>query len=111
AMSPDFVVAALTGGIMQGPGAALAPPQRVALAEYLTGKKMAGAAAMAGRGTGEAPAFSLAGSAYNGWGANPENWRFQAAPGIAANELAGLEGKWAFGFPGARAAFWQANGA
>jgi cytochrome c553 len=61
AMSPDFVVAALTGGIMQGPGAALSPPQRVALAEYLTGKKMAGAAAMAGRCTGDPPAFSLAG--------------------------------------------------
>ena len=37
AMSPSFVVNALTSGIMQGPGAALAPAQRVAIAEYLTG--------------------------------------------------------------------------
>ena len=107
AMSPDFVVAALTGGIMQGPGAGLSPPQRVALAEYLTGKKMADAASMAGRCTDATPAFSLAGAAFNGWGANAENWRFQATPGIAAKDLDRLEVKWAFGFPGAVAAFGQ----
>ena len=107
AMSPAFVVAALTSGIMQGPGAALLPAQRVALAEYLTGKKLTDAVAMAGRCKGTPSAFSLAGPAYNGWGANLENGRFQARPGLAAKDLARLEVKWAFGFPGAVAVFGQ----
>ncbi len=92
---------------MQGPGAALSMPQRVAIAEYLTGKKLTDTAAMAGRCTGATPAFSLGGPAFNAWGANPENWRFQATPGIAAKDLGRLEVKWAFGFPGAVAAFGQ----
>src|SRR5664279_262504 len=73
AMSPSFVVNALTSGIMQGPGAALSPAQRVAIAEYLTGRKLSDEVAMAGRCTGTSPAFSLQGPAYNGWGANAEN--------------------------------------
>ena len=107
AMSPSFVVNALTGGIMQGPGAALSPAQRVAIAEYLTGKKLSDEVAMAGRCTGTPPVFALAGPAYNGWGANAENWRYQPSPGIAAADLSRLEVKWAFGFPGAVAAFGQ----
>jgi polyvinyl alcohol dehydrogenase (cytochrome) len=107
AMTPRFVVNALTSGIMQGPGAALSPAQRVAIAEYLTGKKLSDEVAMAGRCTGTPPAFSLKGPAYNGWGANAENWRYQPSPGIAAADLSRLEVKWAFGFPGAVAAFGQ----
>jgi polyvinyl alcohol dehydrogenase (cytochrome) len=107
AMSPGFVVNALTNGIMQGPGAALSPPQRIAIAEYLTGRKVSDEVAMAGRCANTPPAFALQGPAYNGWGANPENWRYQPAPGIAATDLSRLEVKWAFGFPGAVAAFGQ----
>ena len=107
AMSPSFVVNALTSGIMQGPGAALSPTQRVAIAEYLTGKKLSDEVVMAGRCNGTPPAFSLQGPAYNGWGANAENWRYQPSPGIAAADLSRLEVKWAFGFPGAVAAFGQ----
>ena len=107
AMSPTFVVNALTSGIMQGPGAALSPTQRVAIAEYLTGKKLSDEVVMAGRCNGTPPAFSLQGPAYNGWGANAENWRYQPSPGIAVADLSRLEVKWAFGFPGAVAAFGQ----
>ena len=107
AMSSSFVVNALTSGIMQGPGAALSPAQRVAIAEYLTGERLSDEVAMAGRCVGPPPAFSLAGPVYNGWGANAENWRYQPAPGIALPDLRRLEVKWAFGFPGAVAAFGQ----
>ena len=107
AMSPSFVVNALTSGIMQGPGAALSPAQRVDIAEYLTGRKMSDEVAMAGRCNGTSPAFALQGPVYNGWGANPENWRYQREPGIAAADLSRLDVKWAFGFPGAVAAFGQ----
>jgi polyvinyl alcohol dehydrogenase (cytochrome) len=107
AMSPGFIVAALTSGIMQGPGAGLSSPQRVALAEYLTGKKLADEVVMTGRCVGTPPPFTLGGPAYNGWGANVANWRFQPSPGIAAKDLDRLEVKWTFGFPGAVAAFGQ----
>jgi polyvinyl alcohol dehydrogenase (cytochrome) len=107
AMSPGFIVNALTSGIMQGPGAALSPTQRVAIAEYLTGKKLSDDVQMAGRCSGTPTAFSIGGPVYNGWGANLENWRYQRDPGITAVDLTRLEVKWAFGFPGAVAAFGQ----
>jgi len=107
AMSPSFIVNALTDGIMQGQGAALSPAQRVSIAEYLTGDKLADDVPMAGRCRGAPTALALGGPSYNGWGANLENWRFQREPGIAAKDLSRLEVKWAFGFPGVVAAFGQ----
>jgi len=107
AMSPNFIVNALTSGIMQGQGAGLSPTQKVSIAEYLTGKKLADDAPMAGRCSRAARAFSIGGPTYNGWGANLENWRFQPEPGIAAAALSRLEVSWAFGFPGAVAVFGQ----
>src|SRR5271166_5874138 len=41
AMSPKFVVEALTNGIMKAQGAVLSTEQRVALAEFLTGQTLA----------------------------------------------------------------------
>jgi cytochrome c553 len=38
AMSPDFIVEALTNGIMKAQGSSLSPEQRASLAEYLTGQ-------------------------------------------------------------------------
>ncbi|MBV8703720.1 MAG: cytochrome c, partial [Acetobacteraceae bacterium] len=87
AMSPDFIVEALTDGIMRDQGSALSPEQRVALAEYLTGRKVGAEAAMAGRCTGAPPPVSLDGPSYNGWGANLQNWRYQPNPGISAAQL------------------------
>lgn len=107
AMSPDFIVEALTSGIMAGPGSGLSPAQRGALAEYLTGRKLGAEAPMAGRCAGAPRPFSPAGPAYNGWGANPENWRYQRDPGLPAAQLGRLAVKWAFGFPGAVVAFGQ----
>jgi polyvinyl alcohol dehydrogenase (cytochrome) len=107
AMSPDFIVEALTNGIMKDPGSTLSPQQRVALAEYLTGRKVGTEAAMAGRCTGTSPLILLDRPSFNGWGANPENWRYQPDPGISAAQLGRLDLKWAFGFPGVVAVFGQ----
>ena len=107
AMSPTFIVDALTSGIMQAQGTALLPGQRVSIAEYLTGKKLADEVPMAGRCGSIAPALTLEGSSYNGWGGNPENWRFQHDPGITVEDLKRLEVAWTFGFPGAVAVFGQ----
>lgn len=105
AMSPDFIVQALTSGIMAGPGSALSPAQRASLAEYLTGRKIGGAMPMAGHCQGPPPAFSLTGPSFNGWGGNLESWRYQPKPGISPAQLKRLRVKWAFGFPGAVVAF------
>ncbi len=106
AMSPNFIVEALTNGIMKAPGSALTAEQRVALAEYLTGKKVGAETPMAGRCSGTPP-VALSGPSFNGWGANLENWRFQREPGIGASQLKQLDLKWAFGFPGVIAVFGQ----
>jgi len=109
AMSPDFIVQALTGGLMKEQGSALSPSQRVALAEYLTGRKIGAEPPMAGRcsDTAASGAFAPTGPAFNGWGANPENWRFQVDPGIDPAQFSKLQVQWAFGFPGVVAVFGQ----
>jgi polyvinyl alcohol dehydrogenase (cytochrome) len=106
AMSPDFIVKALTDGVMQQQGSALSPAQRAALAEFLTGQKIGAAPPMTGRCSGT-HVFSLDGPSFNGWGANPQNWRYQAAPDLGAEQLPRLEVKWAFGVPGVAAMFGQ----
>ncbi len=107
AMSPNFIVEALTSGIMKEQGSVLSADQRASLAEFLTGRKIGAEVAMAGRCSNEPPPFSLDGSPFNGWGANLGNWRFQATPAINAAQLERLELKWAFGFPGVVAMFGQ----
>ena len=55
-----------------------------------------------------APAFTLStGSAWNGWGHDAGNSRFQTSPGLAVSDTPKLALKWAFGFPGANRAFAQ----
>ncbi len=46
---------------------------------------------------------------WNGWGAGIDNARFQSAAGaqLAAEQVAKLKLKWAFGFPGAKAVYGQ----
>ncbi len=107
AMSPSFIVETLTTGMMKAQGSALTPEERLALAEYLAGRKVGDEAPMAGRCAAAAPPLSLDGPSFNGWGANLENWRFQTAPGLTAADLPRLELKWAFGVPGAVMMFGQ----
>jgi hypothetical protein len=97
-------VEALTNGIMKAQGSDLSPEQRVSLAEYLTGQKLGAQAPMAGR-CSETRVFSRNGPSFNGWGANAENWRYQADPGVSATQLQRLDVKWAFGIPGVVAMF------
>ena len=80
AMSPEFIVDALTNGLMKAQGSGLTPEERTALAEYLTGRKVGTEAPMAGQCAAASPPLSLDGPSFNGWGANVENWRFQSRP-------------------------------
>src|SRR5271154_6011824 len=54
AMSPDFIVTALTTGITQAQGSVLSPAQRISLAEFLTGQKIGTEVPMSGRCESEA---------------------------------------------------------
>ena len=107
AMSPNLIVDALANGIMKAQGSVLRPEERVALAEYLTGRKVGDEAPTAGKCAAASPPLSLDGPSFNGWGANIENWRFQPEPGLTAADLPRLELKWAFGVPGAILMFAQ----
>jgi polyvinyl alcohol dehydrogenase (cytochrome) len=107
AMSPSFIVDSLTHGTMKAQGLALTAGERIALAEYLTGRKLGAETPMAGQCPIPSPPLSLDGPSFNGWGANVENWRFQPDPGLRASDLPRLELKWAFGVPGAIMMFAQ----
>ena len=107
AMTPNFIVESLTHGMMKAQGSDLTAEERIALAEYLTGRKVGAEAPMAGRCAAASPPLSLDGPSFNGWGANIENWRFQPDPGLTAADLSRLELQWAFGVPGAILMFGQ----
>ncbi len=111
-MSPEQILAALDRGAMSRQGAERSRAEQRVLAEHLSGKPF-----------GVEPvnpipqsAFcdsspspfqnSLAGPAWNGWGVEVTNTRFQpgAAAGISPDEVPRLQLKWAFGFPGATSA-------
>jgi polyvinyl alcohol dehydrogenase (cytochrome) len=101
AMSPNLIVDSLTNGAMKSQGSVLTPEERVALAEYLTGRKVGDETPIAGKCAAASPPLSLNGPLFNGWSANVENWRFQPNPGLSAADLPRLELTWAFGVPGA----------
>jgi len=107
-MTPASVVRALETGVMRVVGTfSLNGPQRVAVAEYVTGKPYAAdwTAQIANQCAvqqwpGKTDPFAA--PHWNGWGANPHNTRFQPAAmaGLPAAQVRDLELQWAFAFPG-----------
>lgn len=110
-LSPAAILDALANGAMRVQGASLNGPERRALAEYLGGTQLAGAAT--GAASGRCPSsstFSIeSGPAWNGWGADVGNTRFQSAAdaGLTAEQVPDLELRWAFGFPDATSSWAQ----
>lgn len=107
-MEPVGVVRALETGVMRVVGTfSLSGPQRVAVAEYVTGKTYDAAwkpkiTNQCAASTWPTSADPYAAPHWNGWGANPQNTRFQPAA-MAGLDKAGvgkLELQWAFAFPG-----------
>src|SRR5262245_42317293 len=68
--SAESILIALTSGAMRVQGAKLSGPERRAVAEYITGKKIAGEATGSSQGRcRERSAFSVASApGWNGWG-------------------------------------------
>lgn len=108
-MPPEYIIHALNDGAMRLQAAKLSPDERVAIAEYLTGKSLNSASPAAAGKCSSLPSKTFAGPAWNGWGVDLENSRFQTAEaaGIAADQVPKLKLKWAFGFPGAYSAYSQ----
>jgi polyvinyl alcohol dehydrogenase (cytochrome) len=111
-LTPEHVETALASFTMRRQGASLTPAERRAVAEYVTGRpagtyraplevipKSAYCAASPASGD------PLAGAAWNGFGGNINNTRFQpaAAAGISPAAVPRLKLKWAFGIPGVSA--------
>jgi polyvinyl alcohol dehydrogenase (cytochrome) len=104
-MSPERVLAAMETGEMITMGMRWPAEGRRSIAEFLTAKAFGTSLttdpspkAMCASGSD----FSLTGPAWNGWGTNTSNTRFQdaATAGISAADVPRLKLKWAFAFPG-----------
>lgn len=109
---PEGIVESLVNGAMRVQGSRLSGPERRAVAEFLTGRKLGGdvVGMAAGRcGSQLAMDDPTKGPAWNGWGGSLLNTRFQpsAAAGLTATEVPKLRLKWAFGFPDAASAWAQ----
>jgi polyvinyl alcohol dehydrogenase (cytochrome) len=101
--SADYVVRTLTVGAMRQQGSGLKADQIRAVATYLMGRAPGSASEVdpnANHCQGQAPALSLTGSVWNGWGGRGvNNARFQPDPGIALADVSRLKLKWVFAYP------------
>jgi polyvinyl alcohol dehydrogenase (cytochrome) len=101
-MTPSTIHRALTQGVMRAQGEALSADQKIAVAEYLTGRKLvAAAAAPANRCTGYAARFDFnEPPAFTGWGLDPASTHAIAteAAGLSRANVGRLKLKWAYGF-------------
>jgi polyvinyl alcohol dehydrogenase (cytochrome) len=103
----DAVVTALTTGRMSAQAQRLSPADRVAVAEFVTGKTVSTAQAPAGgqcdaksQGSADGLAAGLGNKgSWNGWGGTPAGNRFTENGGIKAADVLRLRLAWAFGFP------------
>jgi polyvinyl alcohol dehydrogenase (cytochrome) len=120
-MTTERIYAAITTGSMQSQAANLNDEQKRRLAEFMGGRPLGSAAlgdasqmpnrcpagsALSDRSTIFDPAK---GPAWNGWGVDARNARFQSAEaaGLTIAQIPNLKLKWAFGFPLGVSAFGQ----
>ncbi|HKD08009.1 MAG TPA: PQQ-binding-like beta-propeller repeat protein [Bryobacteraceae bacterium] len=95
-MRPEAILAVMESGPMRAQASALTPPERRALADYL-GSSTSGppqpSAHLCASGV-----MPQTGPAWNGFGAHPENTRYQdrAAAGLSVSDVPKLQVKWAF---------------
>ena len=99
--TPEFIYRAMFEGAMVPQSAGLSADEGRAIALYLTGKEFSKTTldTKAGRCTANPAPLQMSEDGWNGWGNDLANTRFQAKPGIAADEVPKLKLKWAFGFP------------
>jgi polyvinyl alcohol dehydrogenase (cytochrome) len=112
-MAPETILQAITTGAMRVHAEGLSDEYKLAMAEFVSGRKLgpldAGEARkMPNRCTAMSPLGDPAGPlTWNGWGRGASNARFQPNPGLAADEIPSLTLRWAFGFPGVSSVYGQ----
>lgn len=99
------ILAALESGKMRAQGSVLTAAERALVASYLgragQAETMPASASCSGPAATEESA-----PAWNGWGVDATNSRFQkAVSGLTRDSVAKLNVKWAFGYPGVTTAF------
>ena len=115
ARAPEAIIEALMTGAMRAQGSRLSGPDRRAVAEFVTGKRVGGDVTGADKGRCEsAPATGSIrdvanGPHWTGWSPSPTNTRFQPSDqaGLQAADVPRLALKWSFGFPDASVAWSQ----
>src|SRR5215471_9902159 len=106
-MPPERIYAALTTGVMKDQGDKLSDADRRGVAEFMSGRPLGSAQQGDAKNMPNQcrnnPALSdpSRGPAWNGWGADLSNSRYQSAQaaGLSAAQVPRLKLKWAFGFP------------
>ena len=112
-MAPETILQAITTGAMRVHAEGLSDDYKRAMAEFISGRKLgpleAGDARnMPNRCAMPTPlADPAAAPAWNGWGPDATNARFQRDPGFTTAEIPTLTLKWAFGFPGVSSVYGQ----
>ncbi|MDF0545096.1 PQQ-binding-like beta-propeller repeat protein [Sphingobium sp. H39-3-25] len=102
--SPEFILSALTTGVMRENAEGLSLDDKRAVATYLIGFPPGSSASInpdANRCKLRPASLTLDGPAWNGWsGSGVTNARFQQDPGFSVKDLPRLKLKWAFAYPG-----------
>lgn len=108
-MPPESIVSVLNSGAMRNEAANLSAAERVAIAEFLTGKHAQQLPPADFNTCSRKPGKDLAGPQWNGWGVDLENSRFQPAEAarLTAEQVPKLKLRWAFGFPAVFTAYAQ----
>jgi len=108
AFPPAAIVDAMRSGSMRQQAVGLSDAELQTLAEFLTGKQLTESVGAGEAGRCENPAAFVPGSQvlWSGWSPSSRNMRFHTAQaaGLSADQVAGLELRWAFGFEGASSA-------
>ncbi len=104
-LTPRSVLAALTDGTMRSQAAALEPDERLAVAEFVTRRRLASEvqAGLPPRCDATRMFDPSMPPVSRGWGVDLANSRFQplATGGLSSANVAELEVKWVFAYPGA----------
>jgi polyvinyl alcohol dehydrogenase (cytochrome) len=105
AYTPEAIVNALTNGKMAAQGAVLTTADRVAVAQFLTGRTFTVSTNRAVKCTAATPtADPMRGPRWMAWGGDATNTRYAAQGGLTAQDLPKLKLKWAFAYDGATSA-------
>jgi polyvinyl alcohol dehydrogenase (cytochrome) len=112
-MSPELIYRAVTSGTMRVHVEGLNDQVVRSMIEWLSGRKIGTTASgdaklMPNHCPTSPPIGDLTpGAAWNGWGPDVTNARYQKAGGVTAAAIPRLKLKWSFGFPGASSVYGQ----